>query len=83
MANAQRIGVRELRGNLTAYLRQVQQGQSILVTSHDQVIAELRPPPPAERPRRLPGSMRGKIWMAPDFDEWPEGFIDLMEGKGE
>ena len=78
-----RVGVRELRGNLTAYLRQAQQGASILVTSHDQVIAELRPPPAEQRPRRVLGSMRGKIWMAPDFDEWPEDFLDMMEGKGE
>jgi antitoxin (DNA-binding transcriptional repressor) of toxin-antitoxin stability system len=77
-----RVGVRELRGNLTAYLRQAQQGASILVTSHDQVIAELRPPPPEQRPRRVLGSMRGKIRVAPDFDEWPPGFIDMMEGNG-
>ncbi|WP_306309162.1 type II toxin-antitoxin system prevent-host-death family antitoxin, partial [Komagataeibacter swingsii] len=32
----QKIGVREFRGNLTAYLRQVRQGSTILVTSHDQ-----------------------------------------------
>jgi len=78
-----RVGVRELRGNLTSYLRQAQQGASILVTSHDQVIAELRPPPVEQRPRRTLGAMRGKIWVAPDFDEWPPGFIDMMEGKEE
>jgi hypothetical protein len=35
--------------------------------------------------------MRGKIWMADDFDTWPEGFIEEMvdgpifppEDKGE
>lgn len=83
MNDVVRVGVRELRGNLTAYLRQAQQGASILVTSHDQVIAELRPPPPEQRPRRVPGAMRGKIWMAPDFDEWPEDVLDMMEGKEE
>lgn len=78
-----RVGVRELRGNLTSYLRQVQQVASILVTSHDQVIAELRPLPPEQRPPRVPGAMRGKIWLAPDCDEWPPGFLDVMEGKEE
>ncbi|KON62654.1 hypothetical protein KOEU_33040 [Komagataeibacter europaeus] len=43
-SSPQKIGVREFRGNLTAYLRQVRQGSTILVTSHDQVVAELRPP---------------------------------------
>ena len=29
-------------------------------------------------PRRLAGRMRGKVWMADDFDTWPEGFIGAM-----
>lgn len=78
-----RVGVWELRGNLTSYLRQAQQGASILVASHDQVTAELRPPPPEQRPPRVPCAMRGNIWLAPDFDEWPPGFLDVMEGKEE
>ncbi len=81
MSEVLRIGVRELRGNLTAYLRQVRDGASILVTSHDQVVAELRPPPAEVRPPRVPGALRGQIWIAPDFDEWPEDMLDLMEGK--
>lgn len=27
---------------------------------------------------RQPGALRGKIHMADDFDEWPEGFLDAM-----
>jgi antitoxin (DNA-binding transcriptional repressor) of toxin-antitoxin stability system len=79
----QRVGVRELRGNLTEYLRRVRQGRSFLVTSHDQVLAELRPPPSAERPRRKPGAMRGRIWMAPDFDTLPPDVLAAMEGEEE
>ncbi len=30
---------------------------------------------------RKPGSMRGQIWIADDFDEWPDGFIDAMYGE--
>jgi hypothetical protein len=26
------------------------------------------------------GDMRGKIWMAPDFDETPDDILDAMEG---
>ncbi|MSP02110.1 MAG: prevent-host-death protein [Acetobacteraceae bacterium] len=74
-----RVGVRELRENLSAYMRQVQGGALVHVTSHNKVIAELRPPPVEIRPRRLPGALKGKIWMAPDFDETPEDIIDAME----
>lgn len=38
------VGVRNLKNNLSAYLREVKAGQRILVTEHEQVIAELREP---------------------------------------
>ena len=79
----QRVGVREFRGNLSGYLRQAREGGSFLIVSHDQVVAEVRPPPPAERPRRQGGLLRGKIEMAPDFDELPPDILAAMEGDGE
>jgi antitoxin (DNA-binding transcriptional repressor) of toxin-antitoxin stability system len=80
---ARRIGVRELRGNLSGYLREAQQGGTFLVMSHDQVLAEVRPPPPEERRRRQPGALRGRIWMAPDFDTLPPDVLAGMEGEEE
>ena len=78
-----RVGVRELRGNLTGFLRQARQGASFLVTSHDQVLAEIRPPSRAERPRRRPGALRGRIRMAPDFDTLSPDVLAGMEGGAE
>ena len=75
----QKIGVREFRGNMTAYLRQVRQGRTILVTSHDQVVAELRPPAPSYRPRRQPGTLRGRIRMSEDFDQIPPDVLESMD----
>ncbi|WP_408871967.1 prevent-host-death protein [Gluconacetobacter tumulicola] len=75
----QKVGVREFRGNLTAYLRQVRQGATILVTSHDQVMAELRPPAPSYRPRRQPGALRGRIRISDDFDRTPQDVLDSLD----
>ena len=82
-APPRRVGVREFRGNLTGFLRQVRQGQTFLVMSHDQVMAEVRPPPLETRPRRQPGALRGRIWMAPDFDTLPADTLAAMEGGEE
>ena len=79
----QRVGVREFRGNLTAFLHQARQGRSFLVTSRDQVLAEIGPPPRATRGRRQPGALRGKISMAPDFDVLPAAILAAMEGEEE
>jgi antitoxin (DNA-binding transcriptional repressor) of toxin-antitoxin stability system len=76
----QKVGVREFRGNLTAFLRQVRQGRTLLVTSHDQVVAELHPPAAQHRPARRPGALRGKIHMGADFDQLPEDVLDAMDG---
>ncbi|NHN90324.1 prevent-host-death protein [Acetobacter sp. LMG 1627] len=79
-SDPQKIGVREFRGNLTAYLRQVRQGSTILVTSHDEIVAELRPPSPSYRPRRQPGALRGRIRLSDDFDQTPQDMLDSMDG---
>jgi len=74
-----RVGVRELRGNLTRYLREAREGASILVTSHDAVIAEIHPPAIHNRPPRKPGALRGQIRMAEDFDALPDDVLAAME----
>ncbi len=79
----QRVGVREFRGNLSGFLRQARQGGSFLIMSHDQVLAEVRPRPQSERPRRRPGSLRGRIRMAPDFATLPPDVLAAMEGEQE
>jgi antitoxin (DNA-binding transcriptional repressor) of toxin-antitoxin stability system len=79
-----RIGVRQLRGRLADYLHQAKSGARFLIVSRGQPIAELGAPPdaPAEaKPPRKSGVLRGKIWMADDWDEWPEGFLDAMENN--
>lgn len=78
-----RVGVREFRGNLTGFLRAARQGASFLVMSHDEVLAELRPPPATMRPRRQPGALRGRIRMAPDFDTLPPDMLAAMESEAE
>jgi antitoxin (DNA-binding transcriptional repressor) of toxin-antitoxin stability system len=76
-----KIGVREFRGNLTGFLRLVRQGASFLITSHDEVVAEIRPPLVNTRPRRQPGALRGKIHMTADFDTLPADILAAMEGE--
>jgi len=50
------VGIRELKNNLSAYVRQVRDGEEIQVTDRGEVVAELRPPtPPRARPSMHPG----------------------------
>lgn len=77
-----RIGVREFRGNFSGFMRQVRLGSSFAVTSRDEVVAIIQPPQSPPR-RRQPGTLRGKIRMAPDFDRAPPELLAAMEGEAE
>jgi len=39
------VGIAELRQNLSRYLRRVENGERLLVTDRNRVVAELGPPP--------------------------------------
>jgi antitoxin (DNA-binding transcriptional repressor) of toxin-antitoxin stability system len=76
-----RIGVRELRSKLGDYLRQAKNGARFLIVSRGEPVAQLGAPAneePERKPRQA-GALKGKIWMADDWDQWPEGFIEAME----
>ncbi|HVH88062.1 MAG TPA: hypothetical protein VM912_15150 [Terriglobales bacterium] len=82
VADHVRVGVRELRSNLSSFLRQARHGTSFLVMSHNEVVAEIRPPSKSASSRRRPGALEGKIHMAGDFDILPSDVLDAIEGSG-
>lgn len=46
------VGIRELKDNLSEYIRQVERGRKVAVTSHGRVVAELVPPGTADKPAK-------------------------------
>jgi antitoxin (DNA-binding transcriptional repressor) of toxin-antitoxin stability system len=62
VAETKAVGVRELKNQLSAYLRAIKAGDHILVTDRGRVIAEMRPPGAAE----LRAPERSRV------DEWAE-----------
>jgi antitoxin (DNA-binding transcriptional repressor) of toxin-antitoxin stability system len=73
MAGLTSVGVREFRENLGRYLALVKDGGAIAITSHGKTVAELRAPAvETKAPMRTVGGLKGKIWMADDWDEWDE-----------
>jgi len=47
------VGVRELKASLSAYLRRVSEGESVVVTDHGRPVARLVPPDVPERLSQL------------------------------
>jgi antitoxin (DNA-binding transcriptional repressor) of toxin-antitoxin stability system len=50
MAGAKKVGIKELKNNLSAYVREVRRGAHILVTDRADVVAEIREPGAAYSP---------------------------------
>jgi prevent-host-death family protein len=50
MASTSKVGVRELRQNLSVYLDRVKRGETLTVTEHRQAVAVLQPPVAAAKP---------------------------------
>ena len=76
------VTVLDLQAHLTEYLNRAQAGETIVVMVDGKPVARLLPPEP--RGEKIPrsalyGSMKGQIWMAPDFDDEDPDMIASVE----
>jgi prevent-host-death family protein len=72
------VNVYEAKTQLSKLLQQVEAGDKIVIARHGKPVARLVPLQRTAAPWQL-GSLRGKIWMSPDFDEPDQELIDLIE----
>lgn len=78
-------GVRQLRDNLSRYIRRIEAGERIAVTAHGRVIAELVPPGLEAKPTRrrydelvMTGVVQPAIEDGDPLEDWPD--IRLQPG---
>ena len=72
-------GIRELKDNLSRYIRRVEAGERIAVTAHGRVVAELVPPEATRQARRsrwdeliAAGTLRPPLEAGDPFEDWPD-----------
>jgi prevent-host-death family protein len=75
-----RVGVAELKNNLSRHLRAVEAGEEIEVTDHDRPVARLIPIEPKARlevrpPLRPFSEIRDKVYRPAN---WPRSSLDLL-----
>jgi antitoxin (DNA-binding transcriptional repressor) of toxin-antitoxin stability system len=58
------VGIRELKAQLSAYIRLIEAGETVLVTDRGRVVAEIRPP--GEPPKNLSPSEVRYLQMVAD-----------------
>ena len=63
-----RVSTHEAKTHLSQLLKRVSTGEEVIICSGKSPVARLLPIELPFSPR-VPGFYRGKIWMAPDFDD--------------
>ena len=69
----------EAKTNFSRLLAGVEQGREYVIMRAGKPIAKLVPF--SEQPKRRPGGLEGRIWIAPDFDELPAELLAAFEGE--
>ena len=71
--------MREAKSQLSKLSQLACQGEDIVIARAGVPCVRLIP---YEEPRKIrqPGSLKGQIWIAPDFDETPPEIIDSFYG---
>ena len=76
------VYIHQAKTQLSRLIERVCAGEEIIIARGGKPVARLAPLE-QRRPRRL-GLLKGKIWVAKDFNApLPDDLLDLFEGKGE
>jgi prevent-host-death family protein len=72
---ASRYTIAEAKARFSELVQKAMMGEEVVIAKGHKPLLKLVPLQPPKR-RRKPGSAKGQIWMAPDFDATPEDFAD-------
>lgn len=72
------VNIHEAKTHLSRLLEEIEAGGEVVIARNGKPVAQLVPIRACGKPRQ-PGSWKGKIWMAEDFDETPRELIDAFE----
>ena len=76
------VNIHQAKTQLSRLIERVCAGEEIIIARSGKPVARLAPLE-QKRPRRL-GLLKGKIWVAKDFNApLPDDLLDLFEGRGE
>jgi prevent-host-death family protein len=73
------INIHEAKTHLSRLVERAAAGEEIVIAKAGKPMAKLVRYREEARPRR-PGLWKGKVWIAPDFDQTPEELVGLFYG---
>jgi len=74
------VNVHEAKTHLSRLLVRVANGEKIIIAKSGKPVATLSPFVGAKQPRK-PGAWKGKVWKAPDFDDFDREIEKMFLGE--
>jgi prevent-host-death family protein len=71
------FNVAEAKARLSELVQKAVSGEEVVIARDNHPLVRLAPLEVQGKTRK-PGSAKGRVWMAPDFDETPEDFKDYV-----
>ena len=72
------FNVAEAKARFSELVQKAVSGEEVVIARDNRPLLRLAPLAAAAG-KRKPGSARGRVWMAPDFDRTPEDFGDYVQ----
>ena len=72
------VNIAEAKTRLSELVDRATLGEEVVIAKDHRPVAKLVPLGPARKPRK-PGSAKGQIWIAADFDETPADFAKYLK----
>jgi antitoxin (DNA-binding transcriptional repressor) of toxin-antitoxin stability system len=77
--NMATVSIQEAQAKLSDLIHQLSPGEEVVITENSEPVAKLARTEPKQQWPCKAGSAKGKIHIAPDFDEPLEEFKEYME----
>jgi prevent-host-death family protein len=74
------VNMHQAKTSLSRLVERALAGEDVVIARNGQPLVRLVPIPQKREPR-IPGRMKGKIWIAPDFDQMSEDELADWEGR--
>jgi prevent-host-death family protein len=75
---AEIVNMHQAKSSLSRLVERALAGEEVVIARNGEPLVKLVPVPKQLRPR-LPGRLKGKVWMAPDFEFTDAEIEELFE----
>jgi prevent-host-death family protein len=73
------VNMHQAKSSLSRLVERALAGEDVIIARNGEPLVRLVPVPKT-RPPRIPGRLKGKIWISPDFEFTEAEITELFEG---